>query len=318
MSPRRLPPVPPGALSLGTARAIGLRDHDWRLPELVRITQSVRATRGVDDTLERARAFALALPPDCVFSHLTAARIWGLPVDGPPQGGDVLDVMRASSRSQIERRGCRSHRGLDARQVHIVRGLRVTSLADTWVDLGELAAAPLTVEGLVIVGDAVVARWAGPGVQRCAPEVAAAVAPLGRALSSRVRPRGGRRLTEALALVRPGVRSPMESRARLFFVHHGFPEPDVNAPLFDAAGEWLAEGDLVWRAQRVVGEYQGDGHGGIRARSSDSFRNGLLGDEGWTVVEIYADDLSREHRRRALLRRTARLLGLDPSTVRID
>ena len=29
------------------------------------------------------------------------------------------------------------------------------------------------------------------------------------------------------------------------FVDAGFPEPEVNAPVTDPAGEWLAEGDLV-------------------------------------------------------------------------
>ena len=68
----------------------------------------------------------------------------------------------------------------------------------------------------------------------------------------------------------------METRARLMFVDAGFPEPEVNAPLTDAAGEWIAEGDLVWHRQRLVGEYQGEQHADRRRRSADAFRRGLV------------------------------------------
>ncbi|MBD3785136.1 MAG: hypothetical protein IE926_19695 [Micrococcales bacterium] len=168
-----------------------------------------------------------------------------------------------------------------------------------------------------MAGDAVVTRWAPPGVDRSPDDVAAAVAPLAGALAARGSPRGTRPLTQALDLIRPGVRSAMETRSRLLFVAADFPEPAPCAPLHARGGGWLAEGDLVWRAQRVVGEYQGEVHGGRAARSADAYRAGLLGDEGWTVVEIYAEDHTDPPRRRALLRRVAAALGLDPRTLSI-
>lgn len=84
----------------------------------------------------------------------------------------------------------------------------------------------------------------------------------------------------------------METRARLTFVDSGFPEPEVSSPLTDPTGEWLAEGDLVWRRQRVVGEYQGEHHAGRRQRSEDALR-------------------------RATLAGFAKALDLDPATLRI-
>ena len=74
---------------------------------------------------------------------------------------------------------------------------------------------------------------------------------------------------------------------------------------------------LLWRAQRVIGEYQGAGHAGIRARSRDSHRNGLLTDEGWLVLEIFAEDHTDPHRKALMLNRFARALDLDPATLRI-
>ena len=124
-------------------------------------------------------------------------------------------------------------------------------------------------------------------------------------------------LAAALDLVRAPVRSPMETRARLMFVRAGFPEPEVNGIVLDGDGFWMLEGDLVWREQRVVGEYQGRDHASIRRRSYDSSRNALAADHDWRVLEIYADDVFRPPRRVACLQRFARALGLDPDGLAI-
>ena len=109
----------------------------------------------------------------------------------------------------------------------------------------------------------------------------------------------------------------METRTRVLFHRAGFPQPEVNAAIHAGDGGWLAEGDLVWREQRVVGEYQGEVHAGIRNRSRDSYRNGLLGDEGWRVLEIFAEDVHDAGRRVVLLERFANALALDLRTLRI-
>ena len=315
MCPRDLRPLPAGPVTLGTARALGLDDHDWRDDRLLRVTEGVRTLTPPSGVVGRAAAFSLALPPDCAFSHVTAARLWGLPLPQRLEDVDELDVMRDRGRPPVERRGCRGRRGLETRSVVERGGLRVTSLADTWVDLGDVPGRPLSVADLVVVGDAAVARWAGPGALRTGEQVAKALDPLRTALSRRVRPRGARALGAALERVRPGVRSAQESRVRLVLVDAGLPEPEVCAPVHGRGGGWLAEGDLVWREQRVVGEYQGAVHGGIRARSADAYRTGLMHDEGWTVLEIFAEDLSDPHRRRTMVRRFARELGVATAAI---
>jgi len=217
----------------------------------------------------------------------------------------VLDVMRCTGTSLIRRKGCAGHRGLESRTVAEVLGLRVVSLVDTWCDLGEWVARGLTVDDLVVAGDDLVNRLrpADPG--------------LDEVLGARCRPRGGAALEAAASLVRSGVRSPMESRARLMFVRAGFPEPEVNAVVRDAHGGWLLEGDLVWRKQRVVGEYQGSDHASIRRRSADSSRVTGAEAEGYRVLEIYAEDVYRGARRRACLTRFARALSINPTDLDI-
>ena len=259
----------------------------------------------VETLAERAAAFAAALPEDIAFSHATAALLLGFPMPERFERPTVLDVMRDSCRTPIRRKLCAGHRGLESRTVVEVSGLRVVAAPDTWCDLGELVCRGLTVDDLVVTADSVLNRLGSDPAR------------LGEALAQRCRPRGSKALEEALALARPGVRSPMESRARLMFMRAGFPEPEVNADVFDAHGGWLLEGDLVWRGQRVIGEYQGSDHASIKRRSADASRVTAAEAEEYRILEIYAEDVYHGARRRACMTRFARELGLDPSSLRI-
>ena len=104
----------------------------------------------------------------------------------------------------------------------------------------------------------------------------------------------------------------------MMFVRAGFPEPEVNADVFDRHGGWLLEGDLVWRKQRVIGEYQGVDHGSIRRRSADASRVTTAEAEGYRILEIYSEDVYRGARRRACLTRFARELQLDLAGLRLS
>ena len=256
------------------------------------------------------------LPGDAAFSHVTAAQLWGLPLPAELQRDAVLDVMRVSGATRVRRAGCRGHRGLETRTVVSLRGLRVTGLADTWLDLGELTP-PVGVDDLVVVADDVLTRLLGPPRpgEGAAYREAVARATVASALDSRVRPRGAVALRDALHLARAPVRSPMETRSRLVFQRAGLPEPRVNWPVRDQDGHWLLEGDLVWEEQRVVGEYQGHDHASITHRGYDYQRAQLARDAGWTLLGIYAADVYAPARRAACLRRFAVALGLDPAVV---
>jgi hypothetical protein len=303
--------------SVAGGRAAGLPSWRLRHPAVDRPTRSVRSAAKPATVAERATAFLVALPSDVAFSHVTACQLWMLPLPKQLEDQVALDVMRPHGRPQVRRAQCRGHRGLGLREVRMLRGLPVTGLADTWVDLGEVLDRGLGLDDLVVIGDEVATRLAGrpePG-ESAAVRSAAGLGRLWTALAARVRPRGKVLLAEALELVRAPVRSPMETRARLMFRRAGFPEPLVNVPVLDRDGGWLLEGDLVWEPEKVVGEYQGSDHASIRRRSYDSSRSALAGDDGWTVIEIYAEDVYRPQRRVTCLNRFARAMGLDPATL---
>ena len=308
----------PGPFSTARARALDVPPRRLRRGDLVHPTRGACALTAPETLVERAAAFSVGMPHERAFSHATAALLWGLPLpwaleEATAANGAPLHVIAPTEAGCAVRRGVVGHRGLEVRGVATPPGtaIRVVGVADTWCDLGELPRGAVSLHDLVVAGDAAVALLDGPARQ------GAGVLALREALARRNRPRGAVALRHALTLVRPGVRSPMETRARLMFVDAGFPEPEVNAPLTDAAGGWLAEGDLVWRRQQVVGEYQGEQHADRRRRSTDSFRKDLVESHDWRVKELWAEDLHRGPRRRWTLTSFARALDLDPSTLRI-
>lgn len=302
---------------LGRGRLLG--------PDLSRPAHGLRSATPVESLPQRVAALAVALPDDVAFSHITSAALWGLPLPRTVEVQNDLDVIRRTDRGRIRRAGCLGHKGLESRATHHLHGVRVVDLADTWCDLGEVLARGLCVDDLVVVADEVARRLSRgvrqiPAAAGTAPSTAprrSGVDALAATLAQRRRPRGKACLAEALLLTRDGSRSPMETRARLMFVRAGFPEPELNAPVRDADGGWLLEGDLVWRTERVVAEYQGEVHASISRRGSDAQRRALATDAGWTVLEVFNEDVVRRARRVDCLTRFARSLGLDPGTLRI-
>ena len=164
-------------------------------------------TEPVEALVDRAAAFARALPGDCAFSHGTAAALLGVPLPRRFEESTVLDVMRCTGTSVIRRKGCAGHRGLESRTVAEVLGCESCHWSTPGCDLGEWVARGLTVDDLVVAGDDVVNRL------RPRPRTLDSQ----RVLGTRCRPRGGAALEAAASLVRSDVRSPMESRARLMF-----------------------------------------------------------------------------------------------------
>ncbi len=291
-------------------------------------TRGVRSLAVIDDVIGRARAYALVLPDDVVFSHLTAARLWGLPLPWRLDRGDApLDVMRRSGKARLERRGCVTHRGLERREVAMTAGLPVTSVADTWCDIIEKYHSTLTVADAVVTGDAavellvrtgpIVDEWGRvvfdkqevhpqtvPGTSQwwSEPVNAGAWALVERA-AERGRFRGRSLALTALPRLRPRVWSPMETRARLVVVDGGIREPRLNASVCDSRGEIITIGDLVWEEERALGAYNGLDHEGEPSRERDNSQRMRLEDEGWWVIEIYKSDVFTATGRAKLVRR---------------
>lgn len=208
-------------------------------------------------------AAVLASGPHAVLSHWTAGYLDAL-LPAPVRSGPVHLTIVGHHRDP--RRGLVVHRAiaLDPRDVHRVRGLPVTSVARTVVDL----APSLGDDGLEQLVDRAlhrtsrakmleaVARHAGrPGVARVA------------ALLDPERPSAE-------------ARSRTEARLRRMLISAGLPPPDAN----QAVGPYIA--DLMWREQRVIVEYDSDLHAGDLARRRDDVRHNDLTSWGWNVLHV--------------------------------
>ncbi len=306
--------LPTTPFTVAHGRALGYTERQLADATLARPFRGVRSITPPACLLDRAVALACVLPEGAAFSHLTAAQLHGLPLSYALEADERLHVIRRIDAPHLRRADVVGHRALHPRALTHRSGLPVVDLADTWVDLGELVGRgkPMGLDDAIVVGDA------------CAT-VLQSVEPLRRALGRRIRPRGKVLLTEALDLIRVGSWSPRETQARIMFVRAGLPEPLPNRPIF---ASWdprrlLGYGDLVWRMTlaggrkvRVIGEYQGaEFHTGEEREHRDEVRRSGLERDGWTVLEIWAADMSTRDARWATVRRFANELGVPQSSL---
>jgi hypothetical protein len=186
------------------------------------------------------------MPAGQVFTHLTAARLLELRMP-ERRLSNVLDVGGVHPDRAPKSGKVRRHELLERTTVvTLSSGMRVTSPIDTWIALATM----LPIDDLVVMGDGLV----------CRQNPVATLEQLADAVSDALRRPGIKRLRAALALIRPRTDSARETALRLIVVRAGLPEPEVNAVIVDAEGRFVAFGDLFFRAQRVLLEYDGGGH----------------------------------------------------------
>lgn len=117
------------------------------------------------------------------------------------------------------------------------------------------------------------------------------------------------RLRAALADVRAGADSPMETRLRLAFARAGLPAPLLNQPMVAADGRALHSPDFSWPRWRVCGEYEGRTHSAPDQITKDIARTLRAEAAGWVELRFAAPDAANDcaravHRtREALLAR---------------
>jgi very-short-patch-repair endonuclease len=219
-------------------------------------------------------AAVLAVGPDAVLSHRDAAALHGL----RPCNRTRTEVSTPAQRSGTAKLDVYARRRLDDCDVTEIRGIPVTTVSRTLVDL----AAVLAADGLVkVLGEAERQRILDvKGIEqaigrlrgRRGPSVAAVRAALAEVA------RHGATLT----------RSPLEDRFLSLLTAHDLPRPATQAYVEGY------EGDAVWRTARLVVELDGwDAHKTRRAFQRDRTKANTLTAAGWTVLRYTHDDLVR-------------------------
>ena len=285
-----LPPALGSAFAVGEAVGRGVSAKRLRSSDLESPFHGVRSARvesegraRVDPVRVLCAAYATRMPRHQGFSHLTAVRLFGLPVPERLRDDQRLHVSAIAPHRAPRGAGVRGYQlsiehAQTSGSLELLDGLRVISAVDTWCQM----AAHLTVDELVVLGDGLVRR------QR----PLATLAELRTAASRYAGGRGARALAEALRLIRPGTDSPKETELRLAIIRSGLPEPEVNITIYDDQGLPIARGDLVYPRHKVLIEYDGAHHREVEQQYfNDVDRDDRVTEAGWRIIHF-----NRSHR----------------------
>jgi very-short-patch-repair endonuclease len=210
----------------------------------------------------------LASGEGAALSHRSAAAFWGL-LDDRRGFVDVTTPLRGRKGTE----GIKLHRTrrLDPADVVTVRGIRVTTVERTLLDLADVVSLRV--------------------LRRAARQAEVLRLPVGSPREKAHGRRGARSLG-ALSLHRAGVaftRSELEDRMLRLCRRFGVPRPEVNQPI---EGK---ERDFVWRDARLVVEADSHEFHGTRAAFEDDRRRDLaLVRAGWRVVRFTHAQIARE------------------------
>jgi len=292
MPPQLPPPLDLAPFHVSEALELGVPSARLRRSDLVAPFRGIRSSTEITTTCERCLSYLPLLAPDQSFSHATAAVLWGMWI--PRRLRDrAIDVTSLGASREPRIHGVRGHSvSADRVAVEVVRGLPVTSPLDTW----RLMADILSVDELVVAGDSLVRRQFP----------LASLIDLPHVLDGCAGARGAASLRRAVGLVRAGADSPRETRLRLLLTRAGLPEPLVNAEVSAPGSAVRRFGDLVYPAQYVIVEYDGEQHRtDSRRYAADVARLDALALAGWFVIRVLAHDLADAN---ALARRVARVI----------
>ena len=244
--------------------------HGWHVP------------RGVPDTAaQRIVQSATIVREGCVSGWAAAYVLGADMLDGrdPFTGArHPVRLVLAPGGSHRHVPGARSVRAvLEPEEVTYQHGLRVTTVLRTAEDL--VREAPDLVEAVVALD---VLLEAGLVRQRS----------LGAELGACAGGRGARQARAAASLCRSGVRSPWETRLRLFVLDLGLPEPLVNVPVFDLDGNFLGAPDLLDLEAGLAIEFDGAGHRERKQHRADNVREEGFERGGLVVARVDSLDLT--------------------------
>lgn len=236
--------------------------------------------------LRLAGAYAEVAAAGTVFSHVTAAVIWGLPLPlrALRRGAEELDVAVIGTRRAPKAAGTRGHQLRAAMTgVRSREGLTLTSPATTWVTV----APSLSIDELIDMGDAIVYIPRLHGMVRGTAAHALGTIDELRAAMDAGRRTGIAKLRSALTEVRVGAASPGETKIRVACVRAGLPEPELDIDVFTASGAPIGFTELGYPRYGLLIEYEGDHHRTDRDQwNHDIEKHAACVAAGWTPIRL--------------------------------
>lgn len=244
-----------------TARAV-------RRGTLKRVHSGVYRLAATPETPELRLAAATLAVHGSVASHRSAAWLLHLP------GFERLTIVEVSTVSGARARGVFAHRVASLAEVTTARGIGVTTVARTLIDLADVMPPHLVARAL----DAAIRQ------KRVAHEVLVALH-----AERSPRRKGTRVMRELLAVRGPEdsrAASELESRFLQLLRRHRLPLPDLlNDDMVDRHGRYVARPDAGWQHRRVLVFLDSREFHSARAEfENDRAQSNALTVSGWTVL----------------------------------
>ncbi|MGJ6981185.1 hypothetical protein ACSDQ9_11760 [Aestuariimicrobium soli] len=283
--------MPDGTL-VGSADLLSLGWSRRSIERGLRDGRLVRARRGrylltPDDARLDPRKLVWAnLPeigPGTVFSHLSAAVMWGIPLWRLNHGRRVwvtrADSTRGNIRGPVHAHNC----PWSPAEVTELDGVPLTTMTRTAVDLGRAFGADVG----IVACDWV--RRQGVSAEE-----------LNEVLARHRRRPGVVAARLAATQASPLAESPAESVSRLRMFQLGLPRPAEQVEVRTPWGQLVGRGDFGWEEERLLGECDGrtkydhpDGGRASDAVVAERWRAARLASHGWALVRWMPDDLQR-------------------------
>lgn len=226
-----------------------------------------------------------------VFSHATAAALWGLPFLGDPP--ETIHLTVPSSAHGARRSALHVHAGdLVPEETVEHRGIRLTSLARTLVDVARSEGFR---QGVVMADHAL----------RLHPDPDALRAAMGASIDRSATCAGVARARRTLEFAVPEAESPGESLSRVVFREQNVPVPILQYRLvvrLPGGGRGDFRTDFAWEQQEMVGEFDGaakyhrylaPGETPGDAVAREKQREDMIRAAGWGVVRWTWSELQR-------------------------
>lgn len=206
----------------------------------------------ISDIMDACTSFLPLLRRGDVFSHATAALLYGAPL---PREISVLPLHIGNAAARQRRMAdVVGHRFATSVRATMFLGFPTVAPADAWCQLSNM----LSREDLVAVGDYLVSGKPSRTGHRIQP--LCSLDELAEAAARHGSRRGATALAWALPRVRTGVDSRPESLLRLLMERAGLPEPVVHPPVIVDGGRRVLHPDLAIVEWRRVFEYEGVQH----------------------------------------------------------
>jgi very-short-patch-repair endonuclease len=264
-----------GLVTRAQLTEVGISRHSLRrrvdAGRLIAIGRQVFAIAGTPATWERdALAACLDRGPRAVLSHRSAALVWRL-TEAKPETIEVTVPYGLSGRGNPVGVVVHRSRSLGSMDCLVVRGLPVTRLERTLVDLAAVAEAD---ELTRCVNEALHRRLVSPAGVRAA---LVRLAPGGR--------RGRAQLRRILAPWLAGVESAAEADVLRAMARAGLPVPTTQFKVHAPSGHLVARVDFAWPGPKVALEVDGfRWHANPTMHAEDAARANRLAALGWVVL----------------------------------